>query len=139
MSPVVRFTVAGRVPPPPDHVPIPPPRGDLTRSLDVQLAARRTEEDLFVFVSFPLFLLAAALFVFGKYIAASLVAAWLALFFLATRYARRPRINHRLARMLRATFYQSFTYPGDRRAPRLNLRLCWIVAISILMGLLLHR
>ncbi len=136
LSPVVRFTVAGRVPPPPDHVPTPPPAGDPSRSLDVQMAALRSEEIVLALVSLPLLLFAGALFRFGKYVAALLLVALVALTILATHYARRPHVTHRLARILRAIFYVSFTYPGDKRAPRLSLRMPVIVITAILLGLL---
>lgn len=135
MSPVVGFTVAGRAPPPPDHVPVPPPVGDPSRALDVQMAAIQTEEIALALFSVPLILFAGALFWFGKIVAALLLVALIAPTVLATYYARRPHVRHRLARMLRAAFYTSFTYPGDKRPPRLGLRLSVIVVLAILAGL----
>jgi len=99
------------------------------------MAAARLEEVVLALVSIPLIVLAGAFFLFGQHIAAFLFAALIALVILATYYARRPRITHRLARVLRAVFYTSFTYPGDRRPPRLSLRLSVIVVVSILLGL----
>jgi len=134
-SPVVGFTVTGRGPPPPNHVPTPPPVGDPHRSLDVQMAAMQTEDDVLAFVAFPLFACAGLLFASGKYVAAGLFVALIALLFVASYFARRPRIQHRVARLLRGALYKSFTYPGDRRRPRLSLRLSVIVVVSILLGL----
>lgn len=141
LTPVIKATVAGRVPPPPSHLPVmpPPTGGDPGRSLDVQMAANQQEELLLVFVSILLILLAGLFIGFGKFVAALLPATLAMLMFLASYYARRPRVTHRLARVLRAVFYKSFTYPGDTRPPRLSLRLSVIVIISILLGLFCHR
>ncbi len=103
------------------------------------MAAARLEEVVLALVSIPLIVLAGAFFLFGQHIAAFLFAALIALVILATYYARRPRITHRPARVLRAVFYTSFTYPGDKRAPRLSLRLSVIVVVSILLGLFARR
>lgn len=102
------------------------------------MAGARAEENLLPFVTFPLLVLPCALFLFFRaFFGAALFAALIVMIFLAMYYARRPRITHRPARFLRAVFFTSFTYPGDRRQPRLSLRLSVIVVVSVLMGLLL--
>jgi hypothetical protein len=136
MTPVIRATVAGRAPPPPSHLPMPLASGDPSLSLDVHLAALRQEETLLAFFTFPLLVLTGGLLLFGEFLLATLLATLIVLVFLATHYARRPRITHRLARVLRAIFYKSFTYPGDRRAPRLSLRMSVIVIAVFLLALL---
>ena len=136
MEPVVGFTVAGRAPPPPDHLPVPPAPDDPKLSLDVHLAALRQEEIILAMASLPMLALAGLLLWFGSFVLAALPVAWIAAAYLATHYAKRPRIVHRLARVLRAVFYVSFTYPGDRRPPRLSLRLSVIVAAVLFLALL---
>ena len=136
MDPVVGFTVAGRAPPPPDHLPVPPAPDNPKLSLDVHLAALRGEETLLAIVSLPMLALAGLLLWFGSFVLAALLVALVSMAYLATHYAKRPRIVHRLARVLRAVFYVSFTYPGDRRPPRLSLRLSVIVAAVLFLALL---
>ena len=99
------------------------------------MAALRMEENLLAFFSIPLILLAGLLCWAGQFVAALLPVTVVVMMILATYYARRPCITHRLARILRTVFYKSFTYPGDQRPPRLSLRLSVIIIISILMGL----
>ncbi len=138
MSPVVKFTTAGRVPPPPDHLLVASPPGSARFSLDLNLAASRIEEDaVLAFMTLALLVLAGALLWFGNYYLATGSVIWIILFFFARRYARRPHVSHRLARVLRAVFYTSFTYPGDRRPPRFRLRLSVIVFSPILLVLLI--
>lgn len=84
----------------------------------------------------PLLVLTGVFLLMKEYLFAALFATWMGLVFLATYYVWRLHITHRLARMLRAVFYVSFTYPGDQRPPRLSLRLSVIVGVSILLGLL---
>ncbi len=136
MEPVVGFTVAGRAPPPPNHLPTPPAPDDPRLSLDVHLAELRGEEILLAFASLPLLGLAGLLLWFGSFGLAAFPVALVAMAYLATHYAKRPRITHRLARVLRAVFYVSFTYPGDRRPPRLSLRMSVIVAVVLFLALL---
>jgi hypothetical protein len=135
MSPVVGFTVAGRAPPPPNHIQAPQP-GDVRLSRDVQQALIRGEEDALALITIPLLVVAGLLVVARQFFTAAAFATLVVLIFLATFYARRPHIAHRLARILRAVFYVSFTYPGDKHPPRLSLRLSVIVVAVLLLGLL---
>jgi len=136
MTPVVGFTVAGRAPPPPNHLPTPPAPDDPRLSLDVHLAALRQEDTLLAIASLPILALAGLLLWFGSFVLAALLVALVSMAYLATYYAKHPRIVHRLARVLRAVFYVSFTYPGDRRHPRLSLRMSVIVAAVLFLVLL---
>ena len=53
-------------------------------------------------------------------------------FLMATYYAKRPRIQHRLSRILCAIFFITFRDVSKARPPRRFLRLSVVFAISIL-------
>jgi len=134
MTPVVRATVAGRIPPPSQHIPIIKTTG-IVRP-DIHPPSFIEGEEILIVMSVVLLLFTGMSYAMDEYGFGSILLLSILLIMLAAYYGKRPQIRHRLARVLRRVFFSSFTYPGDKRSPRLSLRMPVIITFSLLVILL---